>query len=256
VASGRTSEVSKVALALAGSIALHIVVAIWLGHAAKVRASEPNKPVTVSVVEIEKPKPPPPPPPPPVEKPKPPPPTPVVRVLKPPPTKELPTPPPPNKEPPPAEKPPDAPPVILSGVTLESTAANGSFSVNTGNTLYGDPGTKGRDPSEVHPYKAARFVPAARVTEMPYVLNQGSVNIRKYYPADAKKNEFEGDVVLKLIIDSDGSIAKVTVISDPGQGLGEAAKKAIMEFKFSPGKVDGEAVATPVPFTMHFTLND
>ena len=52
MASGRTSEVSKVALALAGSIALHIVVAIWLGHAAKVRASEPNKPVTVSVVEI------------------------------------------------------------------------------------------------------------------------------------------------------------------------------------------------------------
>ena len=61
--------------------------------------------------------------------------------------------------------------------------------------------------------------------------------------------------LLRLLIDSDGSIAKVDVVSDPGEGLGPAAAQAVRELRFSPAKVHGVAVATTVPFTIHFTLD-
>ena len=62
--------------------------------------------------------------------------------------------------------------------------------------------------------------------------------------------------MLRLLIDSDGSLAKVEVISDPGEGLGAAAMKAIREYRFSPARVNGTPVATTVPFTLHFTIPD
>ncbi len=146
-------------------------------------------------------------------------------------------------------------PVIVTGITLESTSQGGSFAVGVGNTLYGDPGRKAVDPSLVKPYKAERYAPSAQVTEMPSPLNRDSLNLRKYYPPQARKNEFEGDVVLRLLIDADGSVAKVDVITDPGEGLGAAAAQAVRELRFSSPKVNGVPCATTVPFTVHFTMD-
>lgn len=257
MAGRRTSGLRKAALALAGSLALHLGAFYMLSRAAQSHHRLPQQRINVSVVEVEKPKPPEPPPPKPPEPEKPkakPIPPKVVRMIKPPPEKAPPTPPPPSEQPPPEQK--AAPPVVLPGITLESTTGSGGFAVNTGNTLYGDPGTKGHDPADVKPYKAERFVAAAKVTELPRILNRESVDIRKYYPPDAKKAEFEGDVILKLLIDSDGSIARISVVVDPGQGLADAAKLAVREYRFAPGTVDGTPVATTVPFTVHFTLNN
>src|SRR5207237_1438252 len=133
---------------------------------------------------------------------------------------------------------------VITGITLESTVSSGSFAVGVGNTLGGTPGRVAAAPAQVKPYKAERYAPVAQVTEMPQVLNSDSVDIRKYYPPDALKRELEADVVLRLLIDSDGSIAKVDVVNDPGEGLGAAAVRAVREFRFAPGKVNGAAVAT------------
>jgi len=248
-------------LMLSGSLALHAGAALWLAHAAAAPHPRPPPPLRVSVVEVEKPKLPPPEPPKPPEPKKIEPPKPAPKIVH---VKAPPVPPPPTPAPPPVAPPPpnveakttNTPPVILPGVTLESTTSGGSFAVNTGNTLYGKPDTHGHDASEVKAYKAERYVAAAKVSELPRILNRNSVDIRKYYPDEAKKKEFEGDVVLKLLIDSDGSIAKVTVVSDPGEGLGAAAVKAVHEFQFAAGTVDGVAVATTVPFTLHFTIDN
>jgi protein TonB len=146
-------------------------------------------------------------------------------------------------------------PVIVTGITLESTSQGGSFAVGVGNTLYGDPGRKAVDPSLVKPYKAERYAPSAQVTEMPSPLNRESLNLRKYYPTQARKNEFEGDVVLRLLIDADGTVAKVDIITDPGEGLGPAAAQAVRELRFTSPKVNGVPCATTVPFTVHFTMD-
>ena len=96
---------------------------------------------------------------------------------------------------------------------------------------------------------------AAQVNELPEWSNRGAIDLRRYYPPDALKKEFEGPVVLKLLIDADGSIVKAEVISDPGEGLGAAGVKAIRDFKFRPAKVNGEAVATTITFTLNFVVN-
>ncbi len=169
-----------------------------------------------------------------------------------------PTPLPPSKAPPPPTT--EAPqttkePVVITGITLESTSQGGSMAVGTGNTLQGAPERTARAPETVKPYKAEKYAPAAQVSELPQPLNRESLNLRKYYPPQAKKDGFEGDVVLRLLIDSDGTIAKVDVITDPGEGLGPAAAQAVRELRFSPAKVNGVPVATTVPFTIHFTLD-
>jgi protein TonB len=165
--------------------------------------------------------------------------------------------PPSNAPPPPtAEAPRNTPePVVITGITMESTSQGGSFAVGAGNTLRGAPERTARAPEEAKPYKAEQYAAAAQVNELPQPLNRESLNLRKYYPAQAKKNGFEGDVVLRLLIDADGSIAKVDVVSDPGEGLGPAAARAVHELRFSPAKVNGVPVATTVPFTIHFTLD-
>jgi protein TonB len=162
------------------------------------------------------------------------------------------TPPPPTVE---AKKQEPAP-VVITGVTLESTSQGGSFAVGVGNTVQGAPDKVASEPAAVKPYKAEKYAPAAQVTELPRPLNGESVNLRKYYPPPALKDGFEGDVVLRLLIDEDGSVARIEIISDPGQGLGAAAARMVKaEYRFSPAKVNGTPVATTVPFTVHFTLN-
>lgn len=161
-------------------------------------------------------------------------------------------PPPPTKE---APQPTPAP-TVITGITMESTSQGGSMAVSSGNTLRGAPQERAAAPAQVKAYKAEQYATAAQVTELPRVLNREGVNLRRYYPPDALRSGFEGDVVLRLLIDSDGSIAQIQVISDPGQGLGPAAAKAIHEYRFSAAKVNGTAVATTVPFTLHFTIPD
>ena len=258
---------TKLAIALVASLSFHAGAGAGLLRLARRPKPPPRPPpVTISVIEkrmekrVDKPEE----PKPPLPKPKPKPvPMKLARAPRAPAPKDLP-PPPPNPAPPSPLPPPptieakaasNAAPVVLAGVTLESTTAAGGFAVNVGNTLYGDPGRKGRDPATVKPYKAARYAPAAQVNELPEPLNRDQVNINKYYPPDARKKEFEGEVVLKLLIDSDGSIAKVDIVSDPGEGLGRAAALAILEYRFSPGKVNGVPVATTVPFKITFVIN-
>jgi protein TonB len=264
--------VSRPALGLFIALVVHALLGVAMFFYARYRLAHPEapriqKPLEIAVVEKEKP---PPPAPPKAEEPKPPPPKPKpkpipMKVAKappkpveqpPPPTTERPPPPPSDAPPRPtveAKGPPTKDPVAIVGLTMESTTQGGSFAVGVGNTLAGAPSRQAKEPTEVRPYKAEKYAAAATVSELPRVVSQPE--IRRFYPPEALKSEFEGDVVLRLLIDFDGSIAKVDVVSDPGRGLGQAAVQAIREFRFSPGKVNGQAVATTVPFVIHFVIN-
>jgi protein TonB len=247
-------------LALVGSLAVHLGTGGVLAHLAKRPKPPPRPPaVTVSVVEKVTPKPPEPEKPP--EPPKPPPPKPVkvARLDRPKPPPDAPPPPrpvaPTDAPPPPSvEAKQQTTPVVLSGITLESTSSAGSFAVNAGNTLYGDPGRVGRDPSTAKPYKAERYAPSAMVSEPATCAWPPGFNNRSYYPPAAKKKEFEGVVILKVLIDGDGSLAKVDLVSDPGEGLGPAAVQMVRDhFKCNGAKVGSERVATTLP--VHITFN-
>ena len=243
---------SSVLVPVGTSLLLHAALAAGILALAVPPRPVPQTPLQIQVVDVPAPKPPEPAPPPPV-------PMKVARaprVPQPLPPTRAPLPPSSAPPPPAAEAPRNTPePVVITGITMESTSQGGSFAVGAGNTLRGAPESTAREPEAVKPYKAEQYAPAAQVSELPQPLNRESLNLRKYYPAQARKNGFEGDVVLRLLIDSDGTIAKVDVVSDPGEGLGPAAAKAVRELRFSPAKVNGMVVATTVPFTIHFTLD-
>lgn len=249
---------SKAIVPIGSSIVLHAGIAALMAVVSIRRPPAPQQALQVAVIETAAPKPAPPPPPPPPPKAEP---QKIVpsrpKFARAPRTDVLPpvvtqAPPPPTSEA--RETTPE--PVVITGITMESTTQGGSFAVGVGNTLQGTPERVAKAPEEVKPYKAEKYAPAAAVTELPRPLNGESVNLRKYYPPEAMKQGFEGDVVLRLLIDADGSVAKVDIVSDPGLGLGPAAAKMVRaEYRFAPATVNGQPVATTVPFIVHFTLN-
>jgi len=246
---------SRVLVPVGTSLALHAALALAMLVFAVRPRPMPQTPLEIQVVDAPRAKAP--------EAAAPPPPIPAPRKLARAPRKQqelppTPTPLPPTNDPPPptSEAPRNTPqPVVVTGITMESTSQGGGFAVGAGNTLQGAPERTAPAPESVKPYKAEQYASAAQVSELPRPLNREALNLRRYYPAQAKRSGFEGDVVLRLLIDADGSIAKVDIVSDPGQGLGPAAAQAVRELRFSPAKVNGVAVATTVPFTIHFTLD-
>ena len=66
---------------------------------------------------------------------------------------------------------------------------------------------------------------------------------RPKYPASALRNGIEGTVLLEILIDSDGSVARSRVIQSV-PGLDAAALECAKEWRFQPALKDGEPVAT------------
>ena len=118
----------KRSLFIAGSLAVHFSVFWALRSAAMQAPKPPRKPIEVSIVEPAKP----PPPPPDVPKPQP-------KVVK-----HVDAPPPPK----PSNEPPPPPPVF--GLSLSSTAAESTFTMQQGNTTMIEQ-QKGPPPKDVRP---------------------------------------------------------------------------------------------------------
>jgi protein TonB len=127
--------------------------------------------------------------------------------------------------------------------------------VAVGNTISAAPQRVARNPAAARPYKAEQYAAASELAEAPRVLNRDQVDIRRYYPKGALERGLEGEVVLRLTIDSDGSIAEASVVRDPGEGLGAAALRAVHEFRFAPGRVGVSPVATAIPFVIRFVIS-
>ena len=246
---------------LAGSLLVHAALIIIVARAKPMTSMAPHQaPLEVAVISkpVEKPAPPPPPPPLPPRKVRP---QPMRRLARrtpiAPPAEPRPAPPPPQNAPPPpsveSKEVSQTPPVVLPGITLESTTQGGTFAAPTGNTLYGEPPRKAVEPGTAKPYKAEKYVAAAQVSELPSV--DSMPDLKQFYPRDAQQHGIEGDVVLRIIVDADGSVAKVDVLSEPGPGLGAAGARAIRAFRFHPGKLGGTPVATTITYTLHFVLD-
>jgi len=252
VRSETRSWLGTVGAAAVASFALH---AGGLALAARLERfpPAPQEPVEVAFEAVK----PPPPPPPPVrrESPAPPPPAEPKRVaaakLPRPPRDEPPPPPPPPNEPPPKDAPPAKRAAPRVGVSISSTAEGGAFSVGVGNTLYGKAPEVAADPKDVTPYGAEGTAPPPRLSRQPRLVSQPEVP----YPQEAKRAGIEGQVKLLLRIDAQGRVISARVLVEPGGGLGEAARAAALQLRFSPALLDGEPVElTDFPYTYTFDL--
>ncbi len=88
------------------------------------------------------------------------------------------------------------------------------------------------------------------VDSMPILKDE----VRVPYPKEAKEKNIEGPVVMDILVDRDGVVRRVTVVSGPGFGLNEAASTAITKFRFVPAKVKTDSVAAKIRYTYRFVL--
>jgi protein TonB len=76
------------------------------------------------------------------------------------------------------------------------------------------------------------------------------------YPYKAKQAKLEGYVKLKIVIRPDGTVSTATVIeSQPKRLFDQAAKDAILQYKFKPRTVDGQPVQQIATQVIEFKLS-
>lgn len=74
-----------------------------------------------------------------------------------------------------------------------------------------------------------------------------------HYPEEAKKKGIQGDVVLKLLIDRQGQIKRITTVSgDPS--LVDAANEAVHLWRFTPGRMGALPLEMETIVTVEFRL--
>jgi len=77
---------------------------------------------------------------------------------------------------------------------------------------------------------------------------------RPQYTAEGRSLRLEGDVVLDMVFEADGTVQVNGVISGLGHGLDEAAVRAAQQIKFKPAKRDGQPINFPARVRIEFRL--
>jgi protein TonB len=74
------------------------------------------------------------------------------------------------------------------------------------------------------------------------------------YPPNAMRGFITGDVKVEAVVEADGHVGEVKVISGP-RALREAAVEALKKYQFAPARQGGKAVASKVTETVKFWFN-
>ncbi len=186
---------------------------------------------------------------------------PVVRRTKPKPNKR------PVQTPPKSAEPKvEAKPVF--GVTAESVGDSGSgVAVRVGNTLekqmekevtpledvapLGEVPDTGPLVDEDKASRPTKPVPIYELSEAP----RFKTRVEPEYPPEAREKGVEGTVHLELLIDENGRVKKIRVLSKMGHGLEKAAVTAAIKSSFEPGEMNGRAVPVKIKVPYRFVLS-
>ena len=103
------------------------------------------------------------------------------------------------------------------------------------------PASGDADSSEVFEYD--------EVEEKPHPINI----VTPVYPEKARKEKIEGKVVLKVVVNMDGSVSDVSVLEGPEE-FHQAAIDAISQSRFKPAKHNGKVVPVWVVMPIEFSL--
>ena len=74
------------------------------------------------------------------------------------------------------------------------------------------------------------------------------------YPDLAKRMRLSGEVVLRVIVEADGRVGAVDVVSGAPAGMTAAAVEAVKKWTYRPARVDGQPVAVMKEVRVRFSL--
>lgn len=75
------------------------------------------------------------------------------------------------------------------------------------------------------------------------------------YPKEAIQNKVQGKVLIKLIIEEDGSISETSIVKSLGYGCDQEVTRVVKAMpKWTPGKKDNQLVRTAFELPIMFAL--
>jgi protein TonB len=78
--------------------------------------------------------------------------------------------------------------------------------------------------------------------------------VKPDYTEEARRRGVEGDVILEIVVRSDGSVGDVKVLQGLGAGLDRRAADAVRQWRFSPARRLGVPVDVIVEVAVEFKL--
>ena len=78
--------------------------------------------------------------------------------------------------------------------------------------------------------------------------------VRPQYTSDAMKRRVTGAVLLQCVVDRAGVPTNLEVVESLDEDLDRASLDALKQWRFEPGKKDGEAVLVLIEVKMAFTM--
>lgn len=105
-------------------------------------------------------------------------------------------------------------------------------------------------PAAVRAQDAARTYTLAEVETKPSLASVANFQriVSEGYPEDLRRRRMGGIAEVAFVVDANGKVepASVEVVDATQPAFGEAAKRALLQAGFKPGKVSGNAVRTQV----------
>lgn len=74
------------------------------------------------------------------------------------------------------------------------------------------------------------------------------------YPFELRKQKITGTVIVEIIVDQEGHVADVAIVSSPNLLFDEPVVSAVREWLFEPGLRDGQPVTSKIRFPIQFSL--
>jgi len=78
--------------------------------------------------------------------------------------------------------------------------------------------------------------------------------VRPDYTEEGRRRNIEGDVVLEIVVRSDGSVGSVKLLQGLGAGLDQRASDAVRQWRFNPARRYGVPVDVIVEVAVEFKL--
>jgi protein TonB len=78
--------------------------------------------------------------------------------------------------------------------------------------------------------------------------------VKADYTEDARRRNIEGEVLLEIVVRSDGSVGDVKILQGLSGGLNERAVQAVRQWRFAPARRRGAAVDVAVEVSVEFKL--
>ena len=80
-------------------------------------------------------------------------------------------------------------------------------------------------------------------------------SVEPEFTEDARRENFQGSVSIRLIVDSQGNPQNVQLVRHLGMGLDEKAIEAVRQYRFKPAMYQGHPVSVQIVIEMNFHLH-